>query len=85
MLSEPFQGIFLMCASALAGAGDTPHAAMDRRDDRRARDFSHYVLIFGKFGFPALGGGRFRGRDAARDSRLAGSFFSTRCRLTGWF
>ncbi|HYB91822.1 MAG TPA: MATE family efflux transporter [Candidatus Binataceae bacterium] len=55
MLSEPFAGIFFMCASALRGAGDmrTPlwiGGIMDL-----LAIFLNYALIFGKFGFPALG------------------------------
>ena len=55
MLSEPFQGIFLMCASALRGAGDTRTPLWIGGIIDVIAIFLNYVLIFGKFGFPALG------------------------------
>src|SRR6202046_566930 len=55
MLSEPFQGIFLMCASALRGAGDTRTPLWIGGIIDVLAIFLNYVLIFGKFGFPALG------------------------------
>ncbi len=55
MLSEPFQGIFLMCASALRGAGDTRTPLWIGGIIDVVAIFFNYVLIFGKFGFPALG------------------------------
>jgi putative MATE family efflux protein len=56
MLSEPFQGIFLMCASALRGAGDTRTPLWIGGIIDVLAIFLNYVLIFGKFGFPAFGG-----------------------------
>ena len=55
MLSEPFQGIFLMCASALRGAGDTRTPLWIGGIIDVLAIFFNYALIFGKFGFPALG------------------------------
>ena len=55
MLSEPFQGIFLMCASALRGAGDTRTPLWIGGIIDVLAIFLNYVLIFGKLGFPALG------------------------------
>src|SRR5208282_3937367 len=55
MLSEPFQGIFLMCASALRGAGDTRTPLWIGGIIDVLAIFLNYVLIFGKFGVPALG------------------------------
>ncbi len=55
MLSEPFQGIFLMCASALRGAGDTRTPLWIGGVIDVLAIFLNYVLIFGKLGFPALG------------------------------
>jgi putative MATE family efflux protein len=55
MLSEPFQGIFLMCASALRGAGDTRTPLWIGGVIDVLAIFLNYVLIFGKFGLPALG------------------------------
>jgi putative MATE family efflux protein len=55
MLSEPFQGIFLMCASALRGAGDTRTPLWIGGIIDVLAIFLNYVLIFGKFGMPALG------------------------------
>jgi putative MATE family efflux protein len=55
MLSEPFQGIFLMCASALRGAGDTRTPLWIGGLIDVLAIFLNYVLIFGKFGIPALG------------------------------
>src|SRR5208282_6540929 len=54
MLSEPFQGIFLMCASALRGAGDTRTPLWIGGIIDVLAIFLNYVLIFGKFGVPAL-------------------------------
>ena len=55
MLSEPFQGIFLMCASGLRGAGDTRTPLWIGGIIDVLAIFLNYVLIFGKFGLPALG------------------------------
>ncbi len=55
MLSEPFQGIFLMCASALRGAGDTRTPLWIGGIIDVLAIFLNYVLIFGKLGFPVLG------------------------------
>jgi putative MATE family efflux protein len=55
MLSEPFQGIFLMCASALRGAGDTRTPLWIGGIIDVLAIFLNYVLIFGKLGMPALG------------------------------
>ncbi len=55
MLSEPFQGIFLMCASGLRGAGDTRTPLWIGGIIDVLAIFFNYVLIFGKLGFPALG------------------------------
>ncbi|HUA34936.1 MAG TPA: MATE family efflux transporter [Candidatus Binataceae bacterium] len=55
MLSEPFQGIFLMCASGLRGAGDTRTPLWIGGFIDVLAIFLNYVLIFGKFGMPALG------------------------------
>ncbi len=55
MLSEPFQGIFLMCASGLRGAGDTRTPLWIGGIIDVLAIFLNYVLIFGKFGIPALG------------------------------
>jgi putative MATE family efflux protein len=55
MLAEPFQGIFLMCASALRGAGDTRTPLWIGGIIDVVAIILNYVLIFGKFGFPALG------------------------------
>ena len=55
MLSEPFQGIFLMCASGLRGAGDTRTPLWIGGFIDVLAIFLNYVLIFGKFGLPALG------------------------------
>ena len=55
MLSEPFQGIFLMCASGLRGAGDTRTPLWIGGLIDLIAIFLNYVLIFGKFGAPALG------------------------------
>src|ERR1039458_7426497 len=52
MLSEPFQGIFLMCASALRGAGDTRTPLWIGGIIDVLAIFLNYVLIFGKFGLP---------------------------------
>jgi putative MATE family efflux protein len=55
MLAEPFQGIFLMCASALRGAGDTRTPLWIGGIIDVIAIILNYVLIFGKFGVPALG------------------------------
>jgi MATE family, multidrug efflux pump len=55
MLAEPFQGIFLMCAAALRGAGDTRTPLWIGGIIDVIAIFLNYVLIFGKFGLPALG------------------------------
>src|SRR5262245_53385199 len=55
MLSEPFQGIFLMCASALRGAGDTRTPLWIGGIIDVLAIVLNYVLIFGKLGLPALG------------------------------
>jgi MATE family, multidrug efflux pump len=55
MLAEPFQGIFLMCAAALRGAGDTRTPLWIGGIIDVIAIFLNYVLIFGKLGFPALG------------------------------
>ncbi|MGA7871230.1 MAG: MATE family efflux transporter [Candidatus Binatus sp.] len=55
MLSEPFQGIFLMCAAALRGAGDTRTPLWIGGIIDVLAIFLNYVLIFGKLGCPALG------------------------------
>lgn len=55
MLAEPFQGIFLMCAAALRGAGDTRTPLWIGGIIDVIAIFLNYVLIFGKFGAPALG------------------------------
>lgn len=55
MLSEPFQGIFLMCASGLRGAGDTRTPLWIGAIIDIFSIGANYVLIFGKLGFPALG------------------------------
>jgi len=55
MLSEPFQGIFLMCASALRGAGDTRTPLWIGGIIDVLAIVLNYLLIFGKLGLPALG------------------------------
>jgi putative MATE family efflux protein len=55
MLSEPFGGIFFMGASALRGAGDTRTPLWIGAVTDVLAIFLNYALIFGKFGFPALG------------------------------
>ncbi|HVA78216.1 MAG TPA: MATE family efflux transporter [Candidatus Binataceae bacterium] len=55
MLAEPFQGVFLMCASALRGAGDTRTPLWIGGIIDVLAIVLNYVLIFGRFGFPALG------------------------------
>jgi len=55
MLSEPFAGIFFMCASALRGAGDTRTPLWIGAIVDLLAIFLNYALIFGRFGFPALG------------------------------
>src|SRR5260370_29269477 len=59
MLSEPFQGIFLMCASALRGAGDTRTPLWIGGMIDLLALFLHYALIFVQFGFPPLAVGAF--------------------------
>jgi putative MATE family efflux protein len=55
MLAQPLQGVLMMCASALRGAGDmrTPLWVGGIVDVLAI--FLNWVLIFGKFGLPALG------------------------------
>ncbi len=55
MLSEPFQGIFLMCASGLRGAGDTRTPLWIGGIIDVIAIGLNYVLIFGKLGLPAMG------------------------------
>jgi putative MATE family efflux protein len=55
MLAEPFQGVFLMCASALRGAGDTRTPLWIGGIIDVLAILLNYVLIFGKFGFPQMG------------------------------
>lgn len=55
MLSEPAAGIFLMCAAALRGAGDTRTPLWIGGLIDIIAILLNYVLIFGKFGIPALG------------------------------
>jgi MATE family, multidrug efflux pump len=55
MLSEPFQGIFLMCAAALRGAGDTRTPLWIGGIIDVLAIFLNWMLIFGKLGAPALG------------------------------
>lgn len=55
MLSEPFQGVFLMCASALRGAGDTRTPLWIGAIIDLFAIGANYVLIFGKLGLPAYG------------------------------
>src|SRR5262249_21276649 len=55
MLSEPFQGVFLMCASALRGAGDTRTPLWIGGIIDIVLIILNYLLIFGKAGLPALG------------------------------
>ena len=55
MLSEPFQGVFLMCAASLRGAGDTRTPLWIGAIIDVLAIVLNYVLIFGKLGFPALG------------------------------
>jgi MATE family, multidrug efflux pump len=55
MLAEPFQGVFLMCAAALRGAGDTRTPLWIGGIIDVLAIFLNYVLIFGKLGMPALG------------------------------
>ncbi|HVA80579.1 MAG TPA: MATE family efflux transporter, partial [Candidatus Binataceae bacterium] len=52
---EPFQGVFLMCAAALRGAGDTRTPLWIGGMIDVLAIVLNYVLIFGKLGFPALG------------------------------
>src|SRR5271154_92216 len=55
MLSEPFTGVFLMCASALRGAGDTRTPLWIGGVVDGGAIVLNFVLIFGQFGFPAMG------------------------------
>ena len=55
MLSEPFTGVFLMCASALRGAGDTRTPLWIGGIVDVVAIFLNYALIFGRFGFPNMG------------------------------
>jgi putative MATE family efflux protein len=55
MLAEPFQGVFLMCASALRGAGDTRTPLWIGGIIDVLAILLNYLLIFGKFGLPAMG------------------------------
>ncbi|HSR58328.1 MAG TPA: MATE family efflux transporter, partial [Candidatus Binataceae bacterium] len=55
MLSEPFTGVFLMCASALRGAGDTRTPLWIGGIVDVIAIFLNYALIFGRFGFPNMG------------------------------
>ena len=84
MLSEPFTGIFLMCAAALRGAGDTRTPLWIGGIIDVIAIVLNYVLIFGKFGFPALGvdGSAIATLIAIRPRRRDCS--SARCRSTGW-
>jgi Na+-driven multidrug efflux pump len=78
MLSEPFQGIFLMCASALRGAGDT-------RTPLWIGGIIDVLAIFPS----ASSASRSSAWTARRWRRCSQSLsaaccFSTRCRSTGW-
>jgi putative MATE family efflux protein len=55
MVSEPFTGVFLMCASSLRGAGDTRTPLWIGGIVDVLAIFLNYVLIFGKLGLPAMG------------------------------
>ncbi|MHB8383111.1 MAG: MATE family efflux transporter [Candidatus Binataceae bacterium] len=55
MLAEPFQGVFLMCASALRGAGDTRTPLWIGGIIDVLAIVLNYLLIFGKLGLPAMG------------------------------
>lgn len=55
LLSEPFAGVFLMCSSSLSGAGDTRTPLWIGGLIDVVAISLNYVLIFGKFGAPALG------------------------------
>jgi putative MATE family efflux protein len=55
MISEPFTGVFLQCASGLRGAGDTRTPLWIGGIVDVVAIVLNYVLIFGKFGFPNLG------------------------------
>lgn len=55
MLSEPFTGVFLMCASALRGAGDTRTPLWIGGIVDVIAIVLNYALIFGKLGCPAMG------------------------------
>src|SRR5260370_23762960 len=53
MLSEPFQGIFLMCASGLRGAGDTRTPLWIGGVIAVLAIFFYFVLVFLEIAFPA--------------------------------
>ncbi len=55
MISEPFTGVFLQCASGLRGAGDTRTPLWIGGIVDLVAIVLNYALIFGKFGFPNLG------------------------------
>jgi putative MATE family efflux protein len=55
MISEPFTGVFLQCASGLRGAGDTRTPLWIGGIVDVIAIVLNYVLIFGKLGFPNLG------------------------------
>ena len=55
MISEPFTGVFLQCASGLRGAGDTRTPLWIGGIVDVIAIILNYGLIFGKFGFPNLG------------------------------
>jgi putative MATE family efflux protein len=55
MISEPFTGVFLQCASGLRGAGDTRTPLWIGGIVDVIAIILNYSLIFGKFGFPNLG------------------------------
>ena len=55
MLAEPFQGIFLMCMAALRGAGDTRTPLWIGGFIDVIAIVLNYMLIFGKWGAPAMG------------------------------
>src|SRR5579863_2632023 len=55
MLSEPFTGVFLMCASALRGAGDTRTPLWIGGIVDVLSIILNWALIFGHLGMPRLG------------------------------
>jgi putative MATE family efflux protein len=55
MISEPFTGVFLQCASGLRGAGDTRTPLWIGGIVDVIAIILNYVLIFGKCGLPTLG------------------------------